>query len=200
MHIFSGVYKSRKIQAPKGEKTRPSSGRLREAFFNICQGKIEGASFLDLFAGSGAMGLEALSRGARQATFVDNSRESIRCIQANLFALELAKSGEVLYADVFETMRKLAKKGRGFEIIYADPPYETFVHHGTEKLSLSAHVVGVIDELIESGQSLLQPDGVLFIEDASSDSIAMPQKIKHLSLYDSRNMGKTTLQQWRLLM
>jgi 16S rRNA (guanine966-N2)-methyltransferase len=194
MHIFSGVYKSRKILTPKGQKTRPTSGRLREALFNICQSHVEGASFLDLFAGSGAMGLEALSRGAQQAVFVDNSRESMRCIQANLTTLELSKLGEILYLDVFEAMKKLAKRGVQFDLIYADPPYGD--QHQCE-ISLSHKVLTLLDDLVDQKYYLLKPDGMLFLED-SLESLPQEQEFKHLILKDKRHMGRSALQHWAL--
>jgi 16S rRNA (guanine966-N2)-methyltransferase len=184
MHIFSGLYKSRKIQAPKGMKTRPTSGRLREALFNICQGFIEDAAFLDLFAGSGAMGLEALSRGARTATFIDNSKESIICIQANLRNLQLQNVSEVIYGDVFMMMKKLSKQKRTFDIIYADPPYDT-MEEGL--LAYSASVLAMIDE-----GSFLEDGGALFIED-SVDSMPQSVPLKHLALKSSRRMGRSAL-------
>lgn len=195
MHIISGLYKSRKIQAPKGEKTRPSSGRLREAFFNICQNKLEGASFLDLFAGSGAMGLEALSRGAKQATFVDNSRESTRCIQANLAALDIAANSEVIYSDVFEAMRKLAKRGRLFDLIYADPPYETYLYEGQTRMAFSTYVLTILDDLMGTQYPLLAPGGALFLEDAIG-TVAENRAFTHLIEKNTRNMGRSSLQQW----
>lgn len=195
MHIFSGLYKSRKILAPKGEKTRPTSGRLREALFNICQGKIEGADFLDLFAGSGAMGLEALSRGAHQAAFVDNSRESVRCIQANLAALGLVKEGDVVYSDVFEAMKKLAKRGKQFDLIYADPPYSQIISGAPEGPTFSSQVLIILDRLIEEKHYLLKPEGMLFLEDAV-DALPENMTFKHLVLKDKRNMGRSALQHW----
>lgn len=195
MHIIAGLYKSRKIQAPKGEKTRPSSGRLREAFFNICKSEMENAAFLDLFAGSGAMGLEALSRGARHATFVDNSRESTRCIQSNLAALEAIKNGEVVYGDVFDAMKKLAKRGCLFDLIYADPPYETYLHTDRGEIAFSAYVLTLLDKLIESEHPLLAPQGSLFIEEAAN-ILPLNMDLKHLFLKDSRNMGRSNLQHW----
>ena len=188
MHIISGLYKSRKILTPKGEKTRPTSSRLREALFNICQNEIEGASFLDLFAGSGAMGLEALSRGARQACFVDNNRESIRCIQSNLIAFEASKNGEVLFSDVFSAMKKLAKLGKQFDMIYADPPYDTVASKNQEQISLSAQVVAVLDELIKRG-------GILFLED-EVQALPEAKTFKHLTFKDTRVMGRSALQCW----
>lgn len=193
MQIISGQYKSRTLLAPKGQLTRPTSGRLREALFNICQNEIHEANFLDLFAGSGAMGLEALSRGAKRAVFVDNSRDSIRCIQANLAALKTEKSAEVIYMDVFEAMKKLAKRGIEFDVIYADPPYDQAAKEGAN--SLSAHVVAVLDELIDLKLPLLKSEGILFVEDAFN---ALPEgkTFKHLALQDQRKMGRSALQRW----
>jgi 16S rRNA (guanine966-N2)-methyltransferase len=181
MQIISGIYKSRKILAPKGKKTRPTSGKLREALFNICQNEIEGALFLDLYAGTGAMGLEALSRGAKHATFVDNDRESIRCIHSNLSAFGIEMEADVICADVFEAMKKLSKRGCQYDLIYADPPYG---------ISYSAQVLALIEEL-----PLLNKGGRLFLEDASG---SLPEKriLKHLILKDSRKMGRSVLQHW----
>ena len=198
MHIFSGLYKSRKIITPSGDKTRPTSGRLREALFNICQNTIDEAAFLDLFAGSGAMGLEALSRGAKQAVFVDHSKESIRCIQANLAALGISKMGEALYADVFSAMKKLAKRGNVFDVIYADPPYDTLFDSGIEKFTYSTNVLNVLDELTELKLPLLKAGGSLFLEDAL-ESLPENKKFKHLILKDKRKMGRSALQHWLCL-
>lgn len=195
MQIFSGLYKNRKIIAPEGEATRPTSGRLREALFNICQGEMEDASFLDLFAGSGAMGLEALSRGAKTATFVDNNRDSIRCIRANLAAYGIEKCGEVMFLDAFEAMKKLAKQGHQFDVIYADPPYNTLTPGSQEKNSLSAQVLLILDGLIEQGLPLLKKGGALFLED-NLKSLPEGTAYKHLVLQDRRSMGRSALQRW----
>lgn len=194
MHIFSGVYKNRKILAPKGLETRPTSGRLREALFNICQHEIEGACFLDLFAGSGAMGLEALSRGAVKATFVDNSKESIRCIRGNINALGLEKSAQVIYGDVFTHIKELAATGQHYDFIYADPPYDT--QAGEDKLC-SEKVVEMLEGLIAKGQALLKPGGSLFIEDAAGVLMKKKEVSRHhLVLKKTRKMGHAALQHW----
>jgi 16S rRNA (guanine966-N2)-methyltransferase len=192
MQIISGQYKSRKLLAPKGQHTRPTSGRLREALFNICQAEIKDATFLDLFAGSGAMGIEALSRGAKRVVFVDNNRESIRCIQANLIALKIEKNSEVIHMDVFEAMKKLAKRGVIFDVIYADPPYNqtTSVNN-----SLSRQVVVVLDELIDQKLTLLKTGGTLIVEDAAN-ALSEVKKFKHVILQDQRKMGRSALQRW----
>ncbi|HEV8052498.1 MAG TPA: 16S rRNA (guanine(966)-N(2))-methyltransferase RsmD [Parachlamydiaceae bacterium] len=197
MQIFSGLYKNRKILTPEGEETRPTSGRLREALFNICQGEIEGASFLDLFAGSGAMGLEALSRGAKTATFVDNNRDSIRCIRSNLAAFGVENCGEVMFLDAFEAMKKLAKQGHQFDLIYADPPYNTMLPGDLEKNSLSAQTLVILDELIEQNLPLLKKGGTLFLED-NLKALPLEGAYKHLIFKDKRSMGRTALQRWSI--
>lgn len=196
MHIISGLYKGRKILAPKGLKTRPTSGRLREALFNICQGEIEGIAFLDLFAGSGAMGLEAYSRGAQIVTFVDNSRESIRCIQENIRTLGLEKCSRVIYGDVFEALADLARRGNGYDLIYADPPYESHLNVDKSSLSYSARLVQLIDRYLDNKQGLLKLGGSLFIEDAANAVPQDQEAIKHLELRSTRIMGRSALQHW----
>jgi len=194
MQIYSGLYKGRIIQSPKGLKTRPTSGRLREALFNICQGEVEGTRFLDLFAGSGAMGIEALSRGALSATFVDNSKESIRSIQSNIQMIKAEKQSEIIYGDVFDTIGKLAKRGVSFELIYADPPYDQ-TSKGEEALSFSGKVLMFIDRMIDEGHSLLVPEGSLFLEDAA-EALPMTENLKHLILKSTRRMGRSALQHY----
>lgn len=183
MHIFSGKHKNRTIQAPKGMKTRPTSGRLREAVFNICQSDIVGAEFLDLFAGSGAIGLEALSRGASRVTFVDNSKESIRCINDNIALLKEEDLSEVLYGDVLLMIEKLKNRKRQFDIIYVDPPYDS-------PASYSENVIKLIDT-----SNLLEQEGTLFIEDSTA-SLPKVEKLLHLSLKSSRSMGRSALLQY----
>jgi 16S rRNA (guanine966-N2)-methyltransferase len=191
MRIISGLYKGRHIQTPKGTKTRPTSGRLRESLFNICQSEIAGAHFLDLFAGSGAVGLEALSRGAASATFVDESRESVRCMHANIAALGVENVSEVVVGDVFDMALRLAKKGRRYDLIYADPPY------AVEKNGVlcSQRLLQLMDQLLEKGISLLCSHGVLFIEEAAK---AQPTgaDLKHLQLQHCRTLGSSVLQEW----
>ena len=124
MHIIGGIYRNRTLIAPKGQEVRPTSSRLREALFNICQSYIQDALFLDLFAGSGAMGFEAISRGAKKATLIDLSKDSIRCIEANAASLNVEEQVQILQGDVFKWIERLQKQGVQFDIIYADPPYQ----------------------------------------------------------------------------
>lgn len=179
MRIIAGSYKNKSLQTPKGFSTRPTSNKLRAALFNICQQYIEGASFLDLFAGSGAMGLEALSRGAKEAVFVDNSRESAHCIQENLHLLKAEEKGEVICHDALKAIHLLEKRGRQFDIIYADPPYEQ--DYGSK----------VVD-LIDRG-SLLSENGQFFIEESKKFS---PDQLSNLEIISIRRMGRSMLQQY----
>lgn len=189
MHIFAGIFKGRNILAPKGLKTRPTSGRLREALFNICQGYHQ-ERFLDLFAGSGAMGLEALSRGAQWVTFVDNSRESIRCLSANVRALGVEDKTEIIYGNVFEVLLKLSEREKPYDIIYADPPYDQMSHVDGEEFTYSSRILKMIDE---RKKDLLAPEGALFLEDAAG-ALPMIETLEHLELKNRRQMGRSALQ------
>src|SRR6188472_2090100 len=123
MRIIAGSHKGARIFAPKGLDTRPTGDRVREAAFNLLgPGAAEGATVLDLFAGSGAMGLEALSRGAVQATFVENDREACRTIVRNLDKLGLERA-TVLCQDALTALRAEARAGTRYDLVLLDPPY-----------------------------------------------------------------------------
>lgn len=183
MHIIAGLFKNRTIASPKGMVTRPTSSRLREALFNICQNDVEGARFLDLFAGSGAMGLEALSRGAIAATFIDNNRESIRCIQKNIDQFQLKDSSQTLQGDVFQSLKNLCHGGLLFDLIYADPPYETQM----KDIPYSTLVARFVDQ-----HRLLNPEGSLFIEESSEVSLSQ-ETFQTLQLKSVRKLGRSVL-------
>ena len=194
MHIISGIHKNKKIIAPAGNETRPTSGRLREALFNICQFNLEGTRFLDLFAGSGAMGLEALSRGAKQSTFIDSGRECIHAIEKNLVTLNIKEKGRIFCGDVFLLLEKLEKLGENYEIIYADPPYDAEIPMQSRKqedvYTYSATLLKRLDK-----SPLLTPGGMLFIED-STRSQPIVEGLQTLVLKSSRRMGRSVLQQY----
>jgi 16S rRNA (guanine966-N2)-methyltransferase len=119
VRIIAGEHRGARIFAPKGDDTRPTSDRVREAAFNLV-GPVDGAAVLDLFAGSGAMGLEALSRGAAAATFVERDRDACRAIDRNIAKLRLT-GATVLQRDVFQV---LATETRTYDLIVVDPPYD----------------------------------------------------------------------------
>ena len=187
MRIIAGLYRFRELKAPKTDATRPTASRMRESFFNICQGIIEDAVVLDLFAGSGAIGFEALSRGAKSVAFVDESKEAIRCIHDNAKLLGVEKQIQVFHGDVYTMLRYLEKQKRTFTLIYADPPY---AKRGDEGSSESSKVIDAIDK-----SNLLANGGEFFIEEAA-DYPPVVGDIKTLILKSSRKLGRGLLQQY----
>ncbi|MBS4165219.1 putative rRNA methyltransferase YlbH [Neochlamydia sp. AcF65] len=183
LYIIAGRYKNRKIQSPKHTLTRPTTNKLRGALFNICQTYIEDASFLDLFCGSGAMGLEAISRGAAQATFVDEAKASLQCVRENIQSLGVEKQAHPLWGEASTVLKKLAKQGDQFDIIYIDPPYET--------KGLSEEILRIIDE-----STLLKVEGRLFIEESKA-MVIDKEKWLTLQLESARKMGRTQLVQFK---
>ena len=125
IRIIAGSLKGRLIKTPKALSTRPTQSMLREAVFNICQNEIEGALFLDLFAGSGAMGIEALSRGAAKSVFVEQNRAAFQCIEENIKALALQTNTQVFAMDANKAIALLTKQAAKFTVVYIDPPYDT---------------------------------------------------------------------------
>lgn len=123
MRIVAGEYSSRRIEAPKGNTTRPTLDKVREAVFSSLGGMFDGGSFLDLYAGSGANGLEALSRGFDEAVFVDISREAISVIKENIRTLRCEDRTQVLPVKDMKALSMLSAKGRTFDLVYLDPPY-----------------------------------------------------------------------------
>jgi 16S rRNA (guanine966-N2)-methyltransferase len=119
--VIAGRYGGRRLQAPPGPATRPTADRVREALFSILGARVVDARVLDLFAGSGALGLEALSRGAAQATFVERAPAALRVLRANLAAL--GAEAEVAGADVLRWLRAASDGARQYDLVFLDPPY-----------------------------------------------------------------------------
>ena len=123
MRIIGGELKGRVVRLPAGSRIRPTADRVKESLFNILH-SVEDSSFLDLFAGSGNVGLEALSRGARFATFVEKDIRLIRALQRSLVQLGFAARAEVIAADAERGLGRLVQRGDRFDIIFTDPPYD----------------------------------------------------------------------------
>ncbi len=186
INIIAGTFKGRKIQTPKGDKTRPTSGILRKAVFDICRREVDGAYFLDLFAGSGAMGLEAISRGATHATFVEKDLNAIRSIKENISSLQIETQTTVLMKDVPLSLKGLAAQGKQFNIIYIDPPYDIAGR-------ILPGIVTFIDE-----NNLLAKEGTLFIEEASPSAFEEnPFNLKNLTLKNTRRFSHSLLHQYK---
>ena len=149
MRIVAGSCKGARIVAPRGRATRPTSDRVREALFQIL-GSVEGMRVLDLFAGSGALGLEALSRGASNAVFVESDRDAVRTIERNVERLGLA-GASVVRSDA---VRFLAAEAGQYDVVFVDPPYEMVE---SLRMSLATHLPRV-----------LAPPGVLVLETAAT--------------------------------
>ena len=123
MRVIAGTARRLPLVTPKGMETRPTTDRIKETLFNILQNDLPGCHFLDLFAGSGAIGIEALSRGAAKAVFVDNSKEALSCIRQNLEKTHLADRAIVIGQDCAGAIHALDAKKMHFDIIFMDPPY-----------------------------------------------------------------------------
>jgi len=123
MRIVAGKFRSRRLQGPRGDALRPTSDRLRETLFDILQPVVEDSFFVDVFAGTGAVGLEALSRGARRVVFIENHRAALGLIRANLAALGVDSGAEVLALDAARGIELLASRGEPADLIFLDPPY-----------------------------------------------------------------------------
>lgn len=189
MFIIAGLYRHQQLKTPKGNQTRPTSNRFKESLFNICRPTIEGASFLDIFAGSGAMGLEALSRGAAKASFIESDREALRCIENNIDHLKVKQQCQLFRGEAFAILQYIEKKKQKFDIIYADPPYKTPLPAST------AYYSQAIVDWVDKNQ-LLAPGGTLFIEEEFRAQPAASQ-LQTLTLINSRQIGPAALQQYR---
>lgn len=165
MRIIAGSYRSRILKAPSGVETRPTSDRLRESLFNVLAPRFNvqdpriqsarfGLRFLDLYAGSGAVGIEAISRGALHVTFVEQAPPALKILRANLESLSITNGYRIESAKVSAFLRAAQKASQQFEIIFLDPPYD---HAGEYESTLSA--VG----------SLLAPEGLVIAEHRRKD-------------------------------
>ena len=122
MRIVAGQFRGRKLKSPPSLQTRPTSDRLRETLFNILAPRIEGVRFLDLCAGSGAVGIEALSRGAASATFVDSDAAALRAVRSNLERLGIG-GARVVRSDALAFLRGAAGRAERWDLVLCDPPY-----------------------------------------------------------------------------
>ena len=150
MRVIAGKVRRMTLVAPEGNDVRPTTDRIKETLFNILQSDIVDASFLDLFSGSGGIGIEAISRGAKDVVLVDKSKEALRCIEYNLRHTRLTDEAEVLPMDVLQAIRNLSRRGKHFDIVFMDPPYN-------QELELQT-----LEALAQSG--IIDDDSVIIIE------------------------------------
>lgn len=175
MRVIAGRYKGRSLKGPKHKGLRPTADRVKEALFNIIGAKIVGADFLDLFAGSGGIGIEAISRGASQVVFADNNSASLKLVAENLQLLAVDDQTRLLRREALQAIKLLAAEGSSFDIIFLDPPFEA----------------GLLDQTIAAitASSILKAEGWLIAEH--------PQRVvpasRELRVLLNRNYGDINL-------
>lgn len=172
MRIIAGKYRGKILATFEGEEVRPTADRVKESLFNILSQKMLGARVLDLFCGSGALGLECLSRGAAEAVFNDVSKDSVRILQKNIASMKLGTEARVMNYDYLTALNTL--KGE-FDLVFLDPPYR--FDYG----------VPALEKLV--GRGLIADDGVIIYE----RDCPFEGEVRGLEKYDERKYGKTVL-------
>ncbi|OAT81833.1 16S rRNA (guanine(966)-N(2))-methyltransferase RsmD [Desulfotomaculum copahuensis] len=176
MRVIAGTARGRRLKAPRGWPGRPTADRVKEALFNILAARVPGSSFLDLFAGTGNVGIEALSRGAERAVFVEKDGRAVRAIEENLAATGLEGRAQVLKRDMPAALAEMA--GRNcFDLIFVDPPYG----RALEKKALD--LIG--------GNGLLASGGWVIVESGKRE--ILPREAAGLILFRQERYGDTML-------
>ncbi len=188
LRIIGGEFKGRSLKSPSGELTKPTLALLRKSVFDICQTYIEKARFLDLFACSGAMGIEAISRGASFATFIEKDRKTSKVLSENIANFRIGDKTELITGDVFTAIKTLQKGP--YDIIYIDPPYPLSEQPNGPVLS----VLHFLDT-----SSLLSSDCLIFVEEGTPGTLH-PEKeeFKRLRYKNNRKFGAALLHQLTL--
>lgn len=174
MRIITGCARGTKLKTPKGLGTRPTADRVKESLFSILGTRMEGARVLDLFAGTGALGLEALSRGAASTVFVDAATSVL--IKQNALAAKLTDKVEVIGADSFRMLRRMAQEQRRFDLIFCDPPYNQ---------GHPAAVLALLDK-----EMILADDGILILEYSRHEPVS-DDSLERLQIARREKYGET---------
>jgi 16S rRNA (guanine966-N2)-methyltransferase len=169
MRVIAGRLGGRRLKAPTGKVTRPTSDRVREALFSML-GQVEGCHVLDLFAGSGALGIEALSRGAGSAVFVERNARVVAVLHANLAALALAEDvAQVRHVDALSALHSARRSAETYDLVFIDPPYRQAREWA--------------DELAAILPSLLSPAARVVVESATRAPLELPLEIERQRRY-----------------
>ena len=171
MRVISGEARRTLLTTPTGLNTRPTSDRAKENLFNILNPRVQNARFLDIFSGSGAIGIEAMSRGASEAVFIENAPNAIAAIKQNLIKTRFINA-EILPIHVIAALAQLKVAERKFDIIFLDPPYES----------------NLLEEVLQEIPTLLAPHGIIVAETDKTP----PPEISGLTLTNVRQYGRTT--------
>jgi 16S rRNA (guanine(966)-N(2))-methyltransferase RsmD len=175
MRVIAGSHKGRRLLQPPDRSVRPTSDRVKEALFSILGSRILDAHFIDLYAGTGAIGIEALSRGAARVSFVESHRASLRLLRANLAQLRVISGAEVYACSAERFLRQHKQRGEPLPIMFADPPY--------------AHTEALLPSLDRS--AIITPDTIVVLEHATKT--VLPARVGQLSLRRQYRYGDTTL-------
>lgn len=180
IQVLSGTFRHRRLSTPKGPQTRPTTSQVRAAVFNICQNEVVDARFLDICAGSGSMGIEAISRGAEHATFIEHDRFAITAIRDNIKLLGIEEKTQIIPLDALHALKKL--KGT-YSICYFDPPYS--------RPNQKNHFVFDMLEALDKSEHLAS-DAILFLEESAYfDAEALA--LQTLTLASKRRFGDSYL-------
>lgn len=182
MRVIGGNYRGRKLECPEGNDIRPTTDRVKENIFNILAPRMPYSKFLDLFSGSGGIGIEAISRSANEVVFVDGSTESINALKNNLQLLKLEEGFKILHNDVFDALDGF-ENTKKFDIIFMDPPYNKGVYQ---------KVLEKISEL-----HILEADGIIAVERHVEDLYEnLP---KNIELVKERKYGSIVLSFFQII-
>jgi 16S rRNA (guanine966-N2)-methyltransferase len=185
--IIGGIYKGTNLVSPAGVDIRPALARLKNSLFNILMGRLEGRVVVDLFAGTGSLGFEALSRGAKHCLFIDHQRACVDAIEKSIDKLKLAGRARVMLMDSFGLVPYALRTGERFDCIFVDPPYKYY-----DEAPERAKLFGVITETAEN--NILAKGGIIIVEHRSrrldEDALNNPGLLER---FDLRNYGQTSL-------
>lgn len=179
MRVISGKSRGKKLISLEGDNTRPTLDRVKEALFNKIQFNIQDATVLDLFAGTGALGVEALSRGAKEVVFCDKVQDAIRVIKQNVINTNNIDKSIIINKDYNEVLENMSKQSKKFDIIFLDPPYKT-------NLAIES-----MQKIIMS--DLLTEDGIVVIETDDINKEKEILKIEKVEIFDKRKYGSVWL-------
>lgn len=181
MRISAGEHRGRRLRSPRGLRTRPTSDLLRQAIFNVVESQVRGACVLDVFAGTGAVGLEALSRGAAAATFLERDRQAVASLRRNLESLGVTARARVIVGDALASVARLTSAGETFDCVFVDPPYGG---------DLALRCV----EVLAPGR-LLSENALLIVQ--AFHKSALPPRLETLQWCWARRYGETRLTVYR---
>lgn len=176
VRVISGSARGLKLNTPGDDRVRPTTDRVKESMFNIVQDWVYDSQVLDLFAGSGALGIEALSRGASQAVFCDNSLDSIKIIKSNIEKARVVDRSKIVSGDYKRCLRDMEAKNQSFDMIFVDPPYYE----------------GLFEEVLDTIRSckILKKDGIVIVEHDAKRPIG---QVEGLEVYKEKKYGITML-------